>query len=249
MVENIEALMIAIQTLYPGKISDQQLPMMTERYRAALASLHGIQLDEAWNKIGMTWKKRTPPTPADILSAAGGLGVDTPPVRSVEQFRADMDARDRLRSEDRGNLIGAYRAKHEYGYEMARVEGWLGYLEEQVKRSANMIAQRNEQRRAGKEVTDWKAETCDIVLTEYSHDIDREKADKFTPWFSIVTVGGVDFIEIDPHTVEVWRAEAKVPGPPVKPIKRDTLRRTSLPDIERRTLSDMPADFGEDLPF
>lgn len=243
MVENIESLMIAIQTLYPGTISEKQLPMLTERYRAALASLHGIQLDEAWNKVGMTWKKRTAPTPADILAVSSAGRGGSPGTRSVDQFRATMQERDRIRAEDRSKLIADYRDGHEYGYAMARAEGWIGYLEEQVKRSANMIAQRNELRRlpandARSKVADWTVETCDIVLTPDSIRVAIEKVEKFVPWFSIVTVGGIDRIEIGSRTIDVWRAEAAIPGPPVKGIKQTGLQRVGTTATEMVVLDE-----------
>lgn len=244
-VENIESLMIAIHTLYPKSVSEKQLPMATERYRAALGDLHGVRLDEAWSRLGATWKKASAPTPADILAAArtsprsngGACGT-------VEAFKAKLAARDDARREDCRKLIEDYRNAHAAGYQTADAEGWLGYLEIQVRRSANMIAQRNERRRAGQQIPDWKPEAAEC---------DDERAETFVPWFSIATVGGVDYIDIDQRVLKIWRVEAQKPGPEAdREIKQTTLQRMwSMPmtvahghDFDRDVVFDEPYDLA-----
>lgn len=233
-VATITDLMNTMTGMFPANFSTPKLVSSWEtQYRASLGKLEGDDLNTAWHTCMDGWTKRGAPSPGDLLAAF----KRSPKARKSADAEllplADMlKKRDAERSEDRRNLIERYQNEHAKGYAMALAEGWLGYLEEQVKRSANMIAQRNEMRRTNRPVPDWAPEICDIILTSESSQIAIDKVEKFVPWFSIVTVDGVDLIEIAQQTLKVWRQEAAIPGPARKPIKQTVLQNVGQQPME-----------------
>lgn len=223
-ISTISELMLAMVGMFPVTFSSQKLVESWEpQYRASLSKLEGDDLNTAWHVCMDGWTKKAAPSPADLLasfrrSPKARKSGDTDLLPLADKLKK----RDADRIEDRRNLITRYENEHAKGYAMARAEGWQGYLEEQVKRSANIISQRNEQRKAGAKVADWMPERCP----------EGDRAETFLPWLSIVTNEGMDLIEIDQHTLKVWRAEATVPGPAKKPIKQTVLQNVGQQSIE-----------------
>lgn len=224
-VATIDILIQTIAQLYPVTFTPNQIPAFTEQYRSVLSGLSPDELNDAWHKCMETWRKKAGPSAADILASHRAGRTPTASnsngILSTAEFLAKQNKRDADRTEERRELIEKYERNHAPGYAMARAEGWIGQLETQVKRSANIIAQRNEQRRAGAQVQDWRPELSEDRRTE-----------SFVPWVSIVTHEGVDMIEIGQDVPRVWRAQAAIPGPATKPIKQTTLQNIGFQSVE-----------------
>lgn len=224
-ISTIPLMMLTMTDMFPATFSTPKLVSSWEpQYRATLGHLDDDALNHAWHACLDGWTKKAAPSPADFLRAyqsRPGHAASNSNGKIVS-LAERLKKRDADRTEDRRTLIDSYERDHAPGYAMARSEGWIGYLDEQVKRSANLIAQRNEQRRADMKVPDWKPEFCEP----------GERSESFVPWVSIVTHEGADLIEIEQGTLKVWRAQALIPGPAVKPIKQTALQNIGYQSVE-----------------
>lgn len=204
MIDSIKTLVRHLAELYPVSFTPAQLPAWEERYEAVLGSLTAVQLDAAYNATFKDWKKRAAPLPADILAAhesrarysmADGRGAE--PVKS---FKDRLWEKDRKRMDDKAKIIAEYREPRRRLFAQAEVEGWLWQLERQVAIAANIIAQRNENRRPG-----------------ISHSIGPSSIGPLSPdasaYYRITTFMDADQIDIPDSVIEEWREDARTPGP------------------------------------
>lgn len=213
-IDSVQTLLTVMRTLYPVSFTDKQMPMITERYVEALRELTPIALDAAWSALGKTWKKRTAPTPADVLEAHKGIARysvagmgSTEPVKS---FKERLWDKDRKRLDDKNKIIAEYREPRGRLFAQAEVEGWLWRLEQQVARAAHIIAQRNELRRPG--ISPGIGPSS--VGPMGQHD---------AAYYCVTTFMDVDQIDIPDSVIDGWVEEAKRPGPVTgkKPMPAD----------------------------
>lgn len=206
-IASIDDLMKTMAEAWPKAFPDHDSFVTWHRiFEGQLGHLSGDDLNVAWHACMDGWTKKTAPTPADFLKAFNarrGHGRDTLPNGQKPQSVADrIAAADLERRRDRRALIDAHEQKHAAGYAQASAEGWVGLLRTHVERTANLISQRNAQRRAGLEVPEWKRE-------EHSHSDLGEGV----PWVEITTIGDVDHIDISQATLQSFRRMVREPGP------------------------------------
>lgn len=197
-IDSIEDLVIKMHALFPVSWSKTQLPLVVDRYTAGLKSLTLLEVEAAWNRLASTWTKRAAPAPADILAAhqvagarysvADGAG-DQP-----RSFTERLWDRDQKRLKDRREIIAGHRNSHGPMYDLARRGGYLWRIELCVERAANIISQRNESRRLGHQVD----------------EISRGAA----AYYQVVTMLGVDHIDILPEMLAAWADDARKPPAP-----------------------------------
>lgn len=67
----IRELIAAMKALWPARFEDDpKAAILTSTYDAVLGKLEGPRLHAAWLALMRTWRKASPPLPADILEAA-----------------------------------------------------------------------------------------------------------------------------------------------------------------------------------
>ena len=186
--------------LWPVTFPDaKRVSIWESQYRAILGHLEGDELNAAYYACMDGWKKKAAPLPADILRAHT---AKTAPDNdrhdrqmNAAEFQAYLAKRDADIREARRTIAEQYRQQHAEGFERADREGWIGLLERQVQIAANILAQRSQVRKPGKEPKE---------LTEF------ERED-----YCIAANDEGEFIEITQANIALWRGWLSTPPKPI----------------------------------
>lgn len=195
-------LLKTLRVQFPRHFADDAYFQKWEsQYQKSLGHLSFEQLGQAYEACMDGWTKRnSAPLPGDLLNAFRARNARSSHdyvngQETGEEFMARLRRKDRDRSNDRQRIIEEHASANRGLYEMARIERWDGLMKIVVERTAGMIAQRNEKRRAGDFVPEWRTPRIEEEM----------------PFFAITTIHGIDLIDIGERQIEAWREMMRTP--------------------------------------